>query len=302
MRSTGCQARRCEACGASDLERHLRVRGDPGPQGLTPTTDRFGTALADIVRCRTCGHMQLAAMPPGTLLTDAYEETASDDYIEEEAGQRTTARRVLERIELHRDGGRLLDIGCWVGFFLAEARERGWEVTGVEPSGFAAAYARDVLGLPVLSGDLFEVDLPAGSFDAIFLGDVIEHLPDAGGAIDRISRLLVPGGVLAMALPDAGSRVARIMGPRWWSVIPSHVHYFTRESMRTVLERHGFTIVDLSTSPKTFTTRYYLERLGGYSAPAKNFLVGAARLARLSDRLWTPDFRDRMLVIARAAA
>jgi SAM-dependent methyltransferase len=246
--------------------------------------------------------MQLAEMPPGALLTDAYEEAASDDYIEEEAGQRATARRILERIERHRDVGRLLDLGCWVGFFLAEARERGWEVTGVEPSGFAAAYARDELDLPVLSGDLFEVGLPAESFDVVSLGDVIEHLPDAGSAVDRISRLLVPGGVLAMALPDAGSRVARIMGPRWWSVIPSHVHYFTRESMRTMLERHGFTILDVSTSPKTFTTGYYLERLGGYSARAKNVLVGAARRARLSERLWTPDFRDRMLVIARAAA
>jgi SAM-dependent methyltransferase len=217
----------------------------------------------------------------------------------EEAGQRATARRVLERIERHRPGGRLLDLGCWVGFFLAEARERGWEVTGVEPSGFAAAYARDELGLPVLSGELFEVDLPLRSFDVITLGDVIEHIPDAGRAVDRISGLLAPGGVLAMALPDAGSRVARVMGARWWSVIPTHVHYFTRPSMRTMLERHGFAILELSTAPKTFTARYYLSRLCGYSRMLGNALVRAADACRVSDRLWTPDFHDRMLVIAR---
>jgi SAM-dependent methyltransferase len=290
---------RCAACGASDFQPHLQVRGEPGPQGLIPTTDRFGSALADIVRCRSCGHMQLAEMPPAALLIDAYAEAASSDYLTEEAGQRVTARRVLAKIERHTNAGSLLDLGCWLGFLLAEARRRGWEVTGVEPSGFAAAYARDELELPVLTGGLIEVDLPARSFDVVFLGDVIEHIPDAGGTLERISDLLVPGGVVAMALPDAGSRLARALGARWWSVIPTHVHYFTRQSMRTMLERHGFAMLELSTAPKTFTVRYYLQRLGGYSRTVRNALVRAADACRVSDRLWTPDFRDRMLVIAR---
>ena len=54
---------RCAACGASALRAHLRVAGEIGPDGLVPTTDRFGTALADIVRCGVCGHMQLEPMP-----------------------------------------------------------------------------------------------------------------------------------------------------------------------------------------------------------------------------------------------
>ena len=47
----------CAACGSTALEPHLRVGGDAGPEGLVPTTDRFGSALADIVRCRACGHI-----------------------------------------------------------------------------------------------------------------------------------------------------------------------------------------------------------------------------------------------------
>lgn len=53
----------CAACGETELEPHLRVAGDMGDQGLIPTTDRFGTALSDIVRCRACGHMQLEHFP-----------------------------------------------------------------------------------------------------------------------------------------------------------------------------------------------------------------------------------------------
>ena len=294
-------AAHCAACGAGGLELALRVAGDAGPDGLVPTTARFGTALSDIVRCPVCAHMQLARMPTDAELEQAYAEAASSDYVEEEAGQRETARRWLERIERHTAGrGALLDLGCWVGFLLAEARDRGWETVGIEPSAFASAYARDRLGLDVRTDSLLSAPLPAASFDVVVLGDVIEHLPHPGQALERIAGLLVPGGLASFQLPDAGSRVARLMGKRWWSVIPTHVQYFTRHSMERLLAREGWEVLEVDTAPKAFTVRYYLERIGGYSPAAARGLVRAARAAGLADRMWAPDFRDRMLVTARA--
>jgi SAM-dependent methyltransferase len=291
----------CAACGSADLRPHLRVAGDMGDQGLIPTTDRFGTALSDIVRCANCGHMQLARMPSDAQLEAAYADASSDDYVEEEAGQRETARRMLARIEAHApQRGAILDLGCWVGFLLAEARERGWrEQVGIEPSAFASSYARDRLGLDVRTDDLFTAPLPEQHFDAVVLGDVIEHLPRPGDALDRIQSLLAPGGVAWFALPDAGSRVARTLGARWWSVIPTHVQYFTRGSIATLLERHGFTVLETATAPKAFSVEYYLSRIEGYSRPAGRALVRGARTANVAQRMWAPDFRDRMLVIAR---
>jgi SAM-dependent methyltransferase len=272
-----------------------------GGEGLIPTTDRYGTALADIVRCPNCGHMQLERMPDEAQLSEAYGEAESSDYVEEEMGQRATAARLLDCIERQTKPGSLADLGCWVGFMLAVARERGWSPVGVEPSEFASGYARGKLGLDVQTADLFDADLPEQHFQAVFMGDVIEHVPAAGEAMQRAARLLAPGGVLAMALPDAGSRLARLMGRRWWSVIPTHVHYFTRNSMRVMLERNGFALVAVETAPKTFTVGYYLERIGGYRSGLSRTLVAVARRLGLADRLWTPDFRDRMLVVARPA-
>ncbi len=289
----------CAVCSSDDLEPHLAVAGEMGDAGLIPTTDRFGTALADIVRCRRCGHMQLATFPSEEDLSESYAEAESEDYVAEEEGQRATARAVLDRIEHQVTPGALLDLGCWVGFLLDEARRRGWEATGVEPSEFASAFARDRLGLDVRTEGLFDADLEAGAYDAVFMGDVIEHLPAADDALDRIADLLAPDGVLALALPDAGSRLARAMGKRWWSVIPTHVHYFTRASVSALLVRHGYRVVSISTQPKTFTAGYYLGRLGGYSEGLGRAIVGAAGAVGARDRLWTPDFRDRMLVIAR---
>ncbi len=243
--------------------------------------------------------MQLERMPGAAELSEAYGEAESHEYVEEEAGQRSTAAEVLESIEAHVSRGRLLDLGCWVGFLLAEACGRGWTGVGIEPSEFASAYARDSLGLDVRTENLFDADLSGSRFEAIFLGDVIEHLPDAGDALDRIMPLLAEDGVLAMTLPDAGSRLARTLGARWWSVIPTHVHYFTRNSMGVLLDRHGYETLEVRTSPKRFTVRYYLERIGGYRPGVAGALVRGAEAAGLADRLWAPDFRDRMLVIAR---
>jgi SAM-dependent methyltransferase len=289
----------CAACRSPVLVPHMKVAGRVGSEGLIPTTDSYGSALADVERCVACGHMQLDRFPSDEELAAAYAEAASDDYVEEEAGQRATARETLDRIERFVAPGSLLDVGCWVGFLMAEARDRGWRTLGVEPSEFASTYARERLGLDVVRAGLLDADLPDRDFDAVVMGDLIEHLTDPAAGLDRIAHLLRPGGVVYMGVPDAGSRIARVLGERWWSVIPTHVQYFTRASLFTLLRRCGYEPLWAGTAPKAFSVRYYLDRIGGYSQAAAGALVGAASAAGVADAMWAPDFRDRMAVIAR---
>ena len=290
----------CAVCSSTNLESHLRVSGGIGSEGLIPTTDRFGTALDDIVRCLECGHMQLARIPSSEDLRESYSEAESFDYVDEERGQRATARRLLAEIEAVAPRGRLLDLGCWVGFLLSEAAALGWDAVGVEPSRFASEFARDRLGLNVRTEELFSQSRDRGDFDVVVMADVIEHLPQPGAALEHIKKALRPGGVIAMVLPDAGSRLARVMGARWWSVIPTHVHYFTRSSIQLLLAQRGYEVVRIGTAPKVFTVDYYLSRLGGYSDLLQRLATRVARGAGVADRLWAPDFGDRMLVIAAA--
>lgn len=129
---------------------------------------------------------------------------------------------------------------------------------------------------------------------------MIEHLPDPGEALARIRGWLRPGGVAALTLPDAGSRVAKLMGARWWSVIPTHVQYFTRESLARLLVREGFEPLVVRTAPKAFTVGYYLSRIGGYSEPLAGGLGAIASRTGQAQRPWAPDFRDRILFLAQA--
>lgn len=266
-----------------------------------PASDRYGSAPADLVRCGVCGHVQVGEFPPDAALGEAYGGASDEAYVEEEAGQRATARIALERIERRAPArGALLDVGCWVGFLLDEAEERGWEAWGVEPSEWAAGLARERVGPGrVQTGTLETSDLPRKAFDAVHMGDVIEHLPDPASALERVRQLLSRDGVLYLALPDAGSRVARALGARWWSVLPTHLQYFSRASMRVLLERSGYVPLWMGTAPKSFSARYYAERLGGYSRAAAGAAVRAAVVAGLADRMVAPDFHDRMAVLAR---
>ena len=127
---------------------------------FAPNTKDFGRALSDIGRCAACGHMQLIQMPSDVILGEVYGEAADVEYVDEEEGQRATARAILGRLEEHVPPGRLLDLGCWVGFLMSEATRRGWTATGVEPSAWASAYAREQLGLDVINDDLMTAPLP----------------------------------------------------------------------------------------------------------------------------------------------
>lgn len=131
---------------------------------------------------------------------------------------------------------------------------------------------------------------------------MIEHLRSPSDALARLRSLLAPGGVLWLALPDAGSAVARALGRRWWSVIPTHTQYFTRGSLAGLLNRGGFEVLDVATAPKAFTVSYYLGRVGGYSPAAGRALQRAAGATGVADRIWAPDVRDRMAVLARGPA
>ncbi|HVV38436.1 MAG TPA: class I SAM-dependent methyltransferase [Acidimicrobiales bacterium] len=245
--------------------------------------------------------MSLAAAPAEEVLAESYGDTADPVSLREEAGQVETARRALAVAERFVTPGRLADLGCWTGSLLVAARARGWDVTGVEPSRWASERAR-ARGLDVVTADLHDLALPRGVFRLVAMCDVIEHLVDPGAALATVRELLDPQGALLLTLPDAGSRVARVLGRRWWSVLPMHVQYFSRASLTELLRRHGFDVRLVTTHAKVFSLRYYVERLGGYSDAVARAAVGAVTRFGWAERLVAPDFRDRMLVVATPTA
>jgi SAM-dependent methyltransferase len=133
---------------------------------------------------------------------------------------------------------RILDLGCANGGLLAALARRGFSnLTGVDPSPACAAATREHYGIEAVTASLYALpDL--GLFDIIILSHVLEHLEDLGGAVKSFSRLLRPGGMVYIEVPDA-SRYKECLAAPFQDFNTEHINHFSHRSLRRLLSRVG---------------------------------------------------------------
>lgn len=147
--------------------------------------------------------------------------------------------RAVER--LNGGAGSVLDIGCGPGVLLNQMRARGWIVRGTERSPSAAQQARDVFHLDVRAQEVDDLIAEGSTFDAVVLWHVAEHLHRPSTTIGGIARLLKPGGILLIAVPNFGSPEARIGRDKWFHLdVPRHLVHFTPATLGAMLAEAGF--------------------------------------------------------------
>lgn len=160
--------------------------------------------------------------------------------------------RLDELARLREEGatGRLLEIGSGYGLFLEAARERGYDVAGVELSRTGADHAR-ALGLEVFCGQLEDAPVPpAGRYDVVCFWDTLEHVPDPLAFLRAVRGRLADDGVFALSVPYISSVPARLLGARWWTLKPEqHIWHFTPATLRVLAARAGLVISSVVTSP-----------------------------------------------------
>jgi 2-polyprenyl-3-methyl-5-hydroxy-6-metoxy-1,4-benzoquinol methylase len=233
----------CPFCGSTD-EKELFT----GPDRLIGLPGIFREVV-----CRGCGLIRQNPRPTMDAL-EAYYPTSYDPYRQSIRAERNWWRR-LDRhygevkrrrlIERYRDGGRLLDVGSATGNFLHEVKRTGrWDVFGIEPNAYAADYARRENGLDIRTSTLADAQLASNSFDVVTMWNVLEHVPEPIDDLHRVSRLLRPGGLLVLSLPNVESLEVKLFGPSWFGwELPRHLHIFPREVLRRMLDAAGFDLV-----------------------------------------------------------
>ncbi len=238
------QSHRCDFCGGTQHTYMFE-----GPDRLMKLPGRF-----TFVRCNACGLVYQWPQLPWNELKHYYE----GDYVSY-AGvvqdEPTRLRRVIKRvgtlkqrwyIERFCRKGRLLDVGCGTGVFLAEMQQSGrWDLMGLEPTFEAAAYARQRLGVPVIEQPFEQADLPPNSQDVITMWHVLEHMTSPRAALAKAWELLKPGGYLIFSIPNYESLSRWLFGRYWigWD-LPRHLFLYPRPTLMRMMQEHNFVVVD----------------------------------------------------------
>jgi 2-polyprenyl-3-methyl-5-hydroxy-6-metoxy-1,4-benzoquinol methylase len=212
------------------------------------------------VECPMCTMRFLRVQPEGASLAALYSAEyfqadfrcgRSDTHSFDEAAFRAENTGLLDRFEPYRGKGRLLEVGCASGWLLKHAAERGWQVTGVELSPDAVAHAR-ALGLDVQQGTLAQAKLAPASFDLVFMGDVLEHVPDCRESAEQVAELLASGGHFFLRGPITTHSLARglaLWGSRMLGTSitlaepPYHLWEFTPRSLLRLMRKVGLEVV-----------------------------------------------------------
>jgi len=180
-------------------------------------------------------------------------------------GALPAVRAKIQRDTLYLRGeqrGRLLDVGSGDGSFMVQMRELGWTVYGVEPDAKAAEVARRTFQCDVHTGSVYDASFESDYFDAITLCHVIEHVPDPIGVLDRCNSFLRPNGMLVLATPNVSGLGHRLLGASWRELDPPrHFVLFTPETLRVCVERAGFEVQRLVSSPRNASQIWHASRL-----------------------------------------
>jgi 2-polyprenyl-3-methyl-5-hydroxy-6-metoxy-1,4-benzoquinol methylase len=260
----------CPACGASHNETvagpaeiraeveqlwhfHLRRRSVQ-----VPAEQLFDHAFFSqhpplrLARCSGCGTLYRDPCESAHELRETYtlEQADAHVYAALLRAQQSTYRKQARRLtRVLGRAGNGLELGSYVGGFLAAARDSGWNMLGVDVNDSAIAFARG-RGLAVRAGTL--EDAPPGPFDAIAIWNCFDQVPEPRATLRAARARLHAGGVLALRVPNGAcyARVRRIAIARsflaWNNLLAfPYRQGFTPDSLRLLLEAEGYRVESL---------------------------------------------------------
>jgi SAM-dependent methyltransferase len=291
----------CPVCGSSALKKELSCKD------YVATGDRF-----DLTRCTNCTFLFTNPRPDGAHIGKYYQ---SDRYVSH-AGSKDqftfmykvydlvrdySIKSKLNLIKKHHNSGRLMDLGCGLGYFLHGAVvDKTFDAIGVDISNDAINYVKQKFGYKIHP----ESDLDsfaANSFDIITQWHVLEHVHLLNERMKQLYKILKPNGTLFIAVPNCDSWDAKHYGEFWDGYdVPRHLYHFNKKSFSLLMNNHGFAVVDIK--PMPFDAPYISMRSEVHKGNSFEFVRGAAKgLASTVSALSSGNHSSLMFIVKKSA-
>lgn len=215
----------------------------------------FSKNMFKIVRCNNCGLVYVNPTLEEAGIKIVYEQEyfkgAEEEVLVEANLQRARFRGQLKRIEMYKSCGKLLDIGCSVGYFLEVAKNSGWDVWGIEPSSFAGEEARRRISVEnIFVGKIEEFQNPEDFFDVVTMWQVLEHSRDPFLVLKMTHQMLKKDGILIIEVPNFDCSISKKFKERWDQIHPPlHLYYFAPLTLSNLLVKAGFSVLKIEQVP-----------------------------------------------------
>jgi len=234
---------------------------------LLRAPDRFhGKSIEyQLVKCDNCDLVWLENPPAPSEMGEHY----GVDYDRAIAGagdsspDRWKAR--LDALAQFKTSGRILDLGCSSGSFLASLPRSNWQLSGIEMSTKVAEQAKARCNAQVFVGDILDAPFPAASFDAVTCFHVFEHIYKPIEVLQKVLYWLKPGGIFYFLVPNIDSAAAKVFKSYWYALeLPRHLFHYSPASLRFLAKATGFEVLSLRTEREVFfeaSSRYLCDAL-----------------------------------------
>ena len=229
---------RCALCGGSEAE--VLSYGKNGRQ---------------IVKCRCDGLVYMSPRPRTPHLRTFHTSFVRENNLELFDGYRQSVlQREARIIKKSKPSGNLLDIGCATGTLFENFQDSNWRLFGVDTSSLGIGIIRAKYNAQAFCGTLQEAGYPHGFFDVITCLDTLYYCPDPKAELGEVYRILKDDGLLAVEVPGFTYTLVREKGPICWVLDRKwtrgfedsyHLFYFSPASIRLLLRRAGFHILEM---------------------------------------------------------
>jgi hypothetical protein len=200
-------------------------------------------------KCAGCGLIYVSPRPSMDEIHDLYghddARVTAESHISSAFPKRLYARHHLNLIQRHQNGGKLLEIGAGAGYFLDEARKRGFDCHGLEFNPIQRRYITEHLCIDCEQTALGKSSYMNEKFDLIYHCDVISHFYNPIEELGLMNHVLTMGGYMVFETGNIGDMDSAYLTYINRFQYPDHLFFFGVKNLENLLERTGFELVKL---------------------------------------------------------